>query len=85
MLRVEEPREGISDPESLHRGSDSQQDGNKTLNEQMLSTKCRVQSECSSSEEGAGLKKGGREKASRERTEDEVGKIRLGSIEKAFG
>lgn len=63
MLRVEEPREGISDPESLHRGSDSQQDGNKTLNEQMLSTKCRVQSECSSSEEGAGLKKGGREKA----------------------
>lgn len=51
----------------------------------MLSTKCRVQSECSSSEKGAGLKKGGRKKASKERTEDEVGKIRWDPIGKAFG
>lgn len=62
QVRAEEPRGGVSDPERLHRGSDSQQDRHKTLRKQMPSTKCRGQSGCSSSEEGVDLKKGGRDR-----------------------
>lgn len=31
MLRVEQHRGGVGGPERLHRGSDSQQEGNKIL------------------------------------------------------
>ena len=46
------PGEEVGVPARLHRGSDSQEDSNKTLKGQMLSVKCRGRSGCSSSEEG---------------------------------
>lgn len=71
QVRAEEPRGRVSDPERLHRGSDSQQDRHKTLRKQMQASEGRGQSGCPSSEEGVGLEKGGRE-----RMRDETGKIR---------